>query len=944
MLTALTKGQIFRYFAMPEIIPRIKELFGSGFSHIAFFMAHIYRAARLLPSNHPYLNPVNIGRFSTTNVIIESSKNLSFKRENTDQIIIFFAILFGLVILAAQFVTLLFGMFFLNSAHASVPIDFFDFFRAIQPTDNDIAFALLDMVFGVPDMFQSCVAKGNPCFETGGNNIVSGLPGSNISTYDSYDDFNRTSSVGAYPFPTPFHEALRSMMQLYSIGLLVIAMLIFLYFVIAVIAETAQEGTPFGKRFNRVWAPLRMVVAIGLLIPISNGLSSAQYVVLYAAKFGSNFATNGWVLFTDTVVTGTNTLLGEQNDLVATPKTPEVNALVEFFTVLATCIRAERIIHGDDSGGPVILPYHVKPNNGAAPSLLEALDGTTSFQDALDFYENRDILIVFGSEDIRADGNYAGTAYQGGIKPVCGAMMLPVPTVNQTDSPGAWQVTQGYYEDFLTPIWNEISGGLSGLFWNPSSTAPLTMDEVGSNMVLRSIPGAQQVMGTGILPDEANVPVIDDLRAFINIYQTGSGGGMIGGRSIEEILDDAVAETQVNGNWLYDLQELGWGGAGIWYNKIAQLNGALVAASFKLPYIKDYPELMQDVQDQRQQQNASTAGYDRFKPYMAEETDMENAQPGDLGGQIAMYQSQKIWEDVYTNPSSNFFVDAIIAVLGVEGLYNMVDNPTTHPLAQLVAVGKSLVESSIRNIGFAFIAGALGVAAQSTPFGPILSVASSFASSIGMIGLGVGFVLFYIIPFLPFMYFFFAVGGWVKGIFEAMVGVPLWALAHIRIDGNGLPGDAAMGGYYLILEIFLRPILIIFGLIASISIFAAQVRVLNEIWSLVTTNLSGFDNASAKGVAGGTTGAVEYMRGHVDQFFFTVIYAIIVYLLGISAFKLVNLIPNNILRWMGANVQTFGDQSEDPAQNLVRNTMLGSNLVTQNIGGSFSRLKSSMGG
>ena len=63
-------------------------------------------------------------------------------------------------------------------------------------------------------------------------------------------------------------------------------------------------------------------------------------------------------------------------------------------------------------------------------------------------------------------------------------------------------------------------------------------------------------------------------------------------------------------------------------------------------------------------------------------------------------------------------------------------------------------------------------------------------------------MLFYIIPFMPFIYFFFAVGTWVKAIFEAMVGVPLWALAHIRIDGQGLPGDAAMNGYYLLLEIF----------------------------------------------------------------------------------------------------------------------------------------------
>jgi conjugal transfer/type IV secretion protein DotA/TraY len=932
-----TAGQLFRYFAMPEILPRIKDLFGTGFGHIAFFIAHIYRSARLLPGYHPYLNPVNIGKFGIHHVIAEAAKNIKFKKENSDQIIIFFTILFGLFILTAQFFTLLMGVLFINTAHATgIPLDFFDFFKANQPTDNDVAFVLLDMVFGVPDFFESCVAKGKVCFEKGGNNIISNLPGNNTTTYQAYDDFDRSTSIGAYPFPTPVHEAMRSMMQLYSVGLLVIAMLIFLYFIIAIVAETAQEGTPFGKRFNKVWAPLRMVVALGLLIPIAHGLNSGQYLVLYAAKFGSNFATNGWVLFTDTVVSGTTTLLGEQNDLVAVPRTPEINALVEFFTILATCIRAEKIVNGvTASGSRTINAYHVKPNQGTGPNFEPAFNG---FTNALAFYENRDILIVFGAEDVRADGNPVAMSYQGGIAPICGSIVLPVPSVNQGDNPGAWQVTQEYYDLFLTPIWQEASQNTLPAFnLTPVTTPPSTLHGIGSNIVLNLITSAQDF--TTVDPT-VDYPTIIALQTIVDDYQVAGGGS--GFKNIEDILQDGAIETATNGNWLYDLEQLGWGGAGIWFNKLAQLNGAMVAAAYKLPYVKEYPMAMLEVEEQRRNNDASVTGYNRFKPYLSDETDIDNASEGTIGIQKALYQSQVIWKDVYTKPSNNFFIDAIISVFGLEGLFNMVDNTDIHPLAQLVAVGKSLLESSIRNIGFSFAAGVLGVAAQGTVIGPIANVASSFSASIGMIGLGLGFVLFYIIPLLPFIYFFFAVGGWVKGIFEAMVGVPLWALAHIRIDGNGLPGDAAMGGYYLILEIFLRPILIIFGLIASISIFAAQVKILNEIWSLVTTNLSGFDEKAT--APAGETGAIEYMRGHVDRLFFTVIYAIIVYLLAMSSFKLVTLIPNNILRWMGANVQTFGDQSEDPAQNLVRNTMIGSQITTGSLGSSFGRLRGAMSG
>ena len=54
---------------------------------------------------------------------------------------------------------------------------------------------------------------------------------------------------------------------------------------------------------------------------------------------------------------------------------------------------------------------------------------------------------------------------------------------------------------------------------------------------------------------------------------------------------------------------------------------------------------------------------------------------------------------------------------------------------------------------------------------------------------------------MPFIYFFFALAGWIKSIFEAVVAMPLRALAHLRIDGEGLPGPGATNGYFLLLEI-----------------------------------------------------------------------------------------------------------------------------------------------
>jgi len=55
-------------------------------------------------------------------------------------------------------------------------------------------------------------------------------------------------------------------------------------------------------------------------------------------------------------------------------------------------------------------------------------------------------------------------------------------------------------------------------------------------------------------------------------------------------------------------------------------------------------------------------------------------------------------------------------------------------------------------------------------------------------------------------------------------------------------------------------------------------------------------------------------------------------MLGMSSFKLVDTMPNNILRWMGQSVATFGDQREDPAANIVSRASMGSQQALGKIG------------
>ncbi|MEM7679655.1 MAG: DotA/TraY family protein, partial [Pseudomonadota bacterium] len=262
--------------------------------------------------------------------------------------------------------------------------------------------------------------------------------------------------------------------------------------------------------------------------------------------------------------------------------------------------------------------------------------------------------------------------------------------------------------------------------------------------------------------------------------------------------------------------------------------------------------------------------------------------------------------ETYTGSPVKDFAQFIFGVGGLGALRG--NNALLHPMAQLTTLGKGLVDSAVFNVIGGFLSGIINPESSN-----VIGKLGDFLSSIAFIGLTAGVILFYILPLLPFIYFFFAVGSWVKTIFEAMVGIPLWALAHLRIDGEGLPGQTASNGYFLIFDIFARPIITVFGLIAATTIFGAQVKLLNFIWDMVVENVG----PSSSGEEG--YDVFNFVKkDEIDQFFYTIIYAVVCYMMATSSFKLIDEIPKNILRWMGAGVSAFSDINSDAADQLTR--------------------------
>lgn len=966
------RTQAFKYTMLPGFIPRITSLFASGFTHISYLIAVVYSAVRLLPADHPYLNPANRGLFGIRHVIAEAANNLQLNKKNLDQIIIFFTVLAGIVLLFGQAGLLIIAIIAEQPAIAQTGLDIDlekisltftnifleesllghggksviqynasgDALASVRSASQDIVFILMDRIWGLDGIFNSCVSTDDPCLD---------LMGRAQPSYGEY--------------PTNFHMALRNMIAFYSYGLFMIAVFLIAYFITTLVAETATSGTPFGQRANKLWAPVRLILFFAMLIPITGkdyangGFNGAQILTFWTAKVASNFATNSWGYF------ATSILREDGGQLLGKPEYPELNELVRFLFVAKTCQFVEQKAMTEDTLVP-IEAYLVRPKRKESEEQnwtelsktdFEKLYGDDGFLINGDTLDN--IIISFGYvNEKEVDGEMVPISdkqYLGNVIPVCGKLTIPYNNSSQAYNRIAQEQYNMIHKIWTQPVMNPYAHCLSEYGFNRDNDVACTeLVEDGYN----PDPDEEADFTTASrAPDREFVHAM--ITSFNESFHSSLDLAMIDieNEGMLTILDSVAKENtpdddrSVMGRPATILSK-GWGGGGLLYNRIAEINGDFADAIYALPRQVQLPMVMESVAKHKQAVEESVGGSDVYNPVLSSGAEVRYDRP-EIDTYIApvLYRAYHLFEladfdeTPRTQKTGNVFIDAINAIFGTQGIFDMYENVDIHPLAQLSSLGKSMMHASVRNI-----AGGFALEGISTLFeklkmpGPEATKAvGGFFKTVGFSVLALSIVLYYVLPFLPFIYFMFAVSGWIKSIFEAIVAMPLWAMAHIRIDGDGLPGTDASNGYYLLLEIFLRPILITFGLVASIALFSAMVQGLNEVFDTILLNIAGFStdgvnpdiNITYNGEKIDADNLSSQLRGPVDKFFYTVMYVIIVYMMGLSSFKLVDAIPNQIMRWMGVSVSTFQEGAGDPAGELSGKTFQGTTLLTQRLSG-----------
>lgn len=934
MLSQVRTGDVVGYIFMPRIVPRVKELFASGFGWIAFMMAYVFAGVRLLPRNHPYLRQANFGRYGVRHVIAEAANRLELRRDNLDQIVVFGALLLGFVLLVLQFA--MFAIAFLvHPAFAAdlpaAPSGFAGFFKTTQPND-DIAFELLDKVFAIPGLFNSKYAPAE-----------GSIPG--------------------------FNQGMQQLIKFYNMAMLIVGVAIFLYYIVAVVAETANTGTPFGRRFSHIYAPLRLVIAVGLLVPLNYGFNGAQYITLFAAKFGSSLATNTWLLFNNTIGDKNNPLGAPGETLIGRPQAPDVSGLVWSMVLIKACADAYKTnftyppyAHNNSSAAGGNEDIDVEPYLVWGTSTQEAEFASTDYSTAVGstMFNGHDIVVRFGHHSQTLFPNEQGYVY-----PYCGEITIPITSVSATSSTGSGsgaasgqkggtdEMQQTYYK-LVKDLWNNPEVGQYAQRFNAVYLIRDPNKGHAENVVVS--PTGPTTTGTGI--GASNATPSNNVTA-----DTGSGEPAEPIRNhllrmedeamqtaADTARDDLIKNTDFSIS--NDIKVRGWAGAAIWYNRIAMWNGAYFGAVFNVPELSRPPDVMRKVEEERGRNNMNADADNRYDPNMNGNGDFNLPAGEDDIATMENAVYQHFVKDVPSarttaRPDGGVLITVINQVFPYNALLNIRYNVDVHPLAQLVGLGKSIIDSAISHLTTGLVGLGMGGIMKGAGIagGDMIGFFAGIWITVATMTLAIGFTLYYVLPFMPFIYFFFAVGGWVKSIFEAMVGVPLWALAHLRIDGDGLPGDRAMEGYFLIFEIFLRPVLILFGLLGGLLVFSAMARTLHDIFTILVANVSGFDLTTvSESVANGTASEVvatnaanavaaakAYQGNALDEFFYTIVYTILLYSMALSSFKLIDQLPATMLRWLGTGAKSFANGSGESASEFMSKFTVVDTLVNQDI-------------
>lgn len=819
-----TIGSAAKYALLPGIFPRLRSLAGA-LNHFLFTFVQIFGIVGLIDKAHPCLRPENIGRYRFGEIISLASENVVFDRKHLMQTIMFFAVL-GTIFLCAAMLFVSIALVVLKVPEAQAQYFGLSSDGGYEK-QNDWVFKFLQEVFGKTGMTSLWGGTGNN-------------PDQHFL----------------------LHPILRQMFQTYSQALLVIAAFMVIYLIVSMLLDSARTGQPFGRNFNSVWAPIRLALGIGLLVPVSStGYNGAQLVAFQMADWGSNLATNVWI-------SGLNAFATSGKDpgkkLIGMMQPVEPYKFMRGVFLARVCEAAvNKLADNGLDDDTVAEVRQITDNNGHYINYEGAVKES------------------YGPLFITLNADY------------CGQFKIPE-QIDTTHFSDIGKAKGGSINLGVLPqkvIESYQSSTISMIDDIFTDAARIIVDNKMGNDDLKISELAKQNPELGTMHADA----LYAYRSALGYKADASGRGMYLQNDPYPALANTDGESLVT--LLATGKKYGWASAGSFMMTLVYANNVMSSAVNTPPIVVSMPRALNKITASPYGRNATVSegslwehwfGSDEVEAVSKINKVLNDANtwfvdwPRDEPAQF-LNDGTKITGIDYGEWRAQLSDGSSQTPEGMspmeDGIHNFVlsmisvDQQDMNPLAGVIAIGNALfiLAAYLVYVG-------LGLAY------PTAGASLTFSLSVA-IPLTMGaYMLVVVLPSALFFNFLFAVIEWVISIFEAVLGMPLWALSFISVSGDGI-GQTAQGGFMKLVEIMLRPTVIVTATVGSFILFSASAHFFNNAYAMYIDTY--FSTVTGPGAS---------LLMFVGSMF---LYTMALYSIGNSCFKMIPAIANQFMQWIG---------------------------------------------
>lgn len=635
---------------------------------------------------------------------------------------------------------------------------------------------------------------------------------------------------------------------------------------------TAHEGTPLGKRYHSIWAPIRGPAAFAMLFPLpwAKGLALIQCIALLGVYWGIGVADDVWSAFVQEIPAMSGVIMPSQSS--ARRDNEFIEKLAVLTAVQSYLVNREHVPltptwvwRGNVNSGDWIDTVQLGAGGGTA-----AANATNSVANSV---TSKQFIAGMGTIEIPCSNS--------------------MNSQGATTSSGIWSSIGNSVFSGLNWIAGEAASlGVPGASVEYAQANPVCVAEQGAvNNVMNAMrPIANQIVDQNAQSNAAPVQP-SQIAAVVQTYATQQEN------LYNQLNNDqgTALKAEIN-NFATESESLGWASSSFYYWTLNNIN-ASAQASMKMLHPKvNMPNL--------QYISMGTASY--IEPTLKTAFAVVNH-----------YQSSNNYLGAATLAATAGGTSGKSSWLGGKVLDVVSSLDSGNPLANMMAAGHSVITAGeLVAAGGGVMAGVANGIAVAAPIvgagagalipgggetggteiagdaaggaaggwiagklaSPAARMVANTADKLGKlmlpIGLGLvveGAIIAYVIPAIPGAIMTIAVIGWLFLVMELLVAAPLWAAAHAYAEGEGFAPQQAQYGYGAAIGIVMRPVLLTFGFIFMFFLIFIVGHFVGGAMSIYMSGMNGFHVGIVGSVAilaiilGTIWGSMKFLMGLITH-------------------------------------------------------------------------------